>query len=72
MITATRNGIQHSQSLQQGKEVLAQASERRWVEAAGGPPVYTGGTPLTINNEVSAISRTFYDFCRTARGEYTL
>ncbi|KAK4501765.1 hypothetical protein PRZ48_007574 [Zasmidium cellare] len=71
MGSAARNGIRHSFSLEQRKQLLAQAAEQRWVEAAGGEPVYVGGTPLAITNETNAVSREFYDFYRTSRGEYT-
>lgn len=71
MGSAARNGLRHSLSLQQRTQQLAQSSAQRWVEAAGGQPVYVGGTPLTITNETNAVSREFYDFYRTSRGEYT-
>lgn len=71
MGSAARNGLRHSMSLEQRQELLAQAAEQRWIEAAGGEPVYVGGTPLEINNQTNAVSREFYGFYRTSRGEYT-
>ncbi|WP_329331221.1 dienelactone hydrolase family protein [Streptomyces sp. NBC_00663] len=71
MGAVNRNGLRHGQSLQQRKEVLAQAYEQRYVEFTGGETVYTTGTPHEITPQSSDIEREFYDFYRTKRGEYT-
>ena len=34
-------------------------------------PKYTGGTPHVLTNETDPVSREFYDFYRTSRGEFT-
>ena len=52
-------------------QVLAEASEQRYVEFAGGATKYTGGTVHELNENSNAIEREFYDFYRTPRGEFT-
>jgi fermentation-respiration switch protein FrsA (DUF1100 family) len=55
----------------QRKAVIAEAARQRDVEFAGGEIRYTGGTVHVITEKSNAIEREFYDFYRTARGEYT-
>ncbi|KAI6839353.1 alpha/beta-hydrolase [Hortaea werneckii] len=57
--------------VQERKEVIAQAAEQRWVEAAGAEASYQLGTPLRITNTSTAIDQEFYDYYRTSRGEFT-
>lgn len=71
MGAVNRNGLRHSQSLEQRKQLLAQATEQRYVEFTGGKTEYTGGTPHEITSQSTDIEREFYDFYRTKRGEYT-
>lgn len=66
-----RNGLRHSQSIQQRKEVLAAAARQRWVEAAGGEVQYEPGTPIQLTNESTAVDHEFFDFYRTPRGAFT-
>ncbi|MDR4926088.1 alpha/beta hydrolase [Peribacillus simplex] len=66
-----RNGLKHSQTLEQRKKILEEAAEQRYVEFTGGKTKYTGGTVLELNENSTAIEREFYDFYRTPRGEYT-
>ncbi|KFA71785.1 hypothetical protein S40288_07442 [Stachybotrys chartarum IBT 40288] len=68
---ASRNGLRHSLSLEQRKALIDSASQQRWVETDGGDVAYGGGTPFQLTNASTAIDREFYDFYRTARGEYT-
>ncbi|UUE97009.1 alpha/beta hydrolase [Xanthomonas hortorum pv. pelargonii] len=71
MGAANRNGLRHGQSLEQRKQVIAQAARQRDVEFAGGETAHTGGTVLELTAHSNAIEREFYDFYRTPRGEYT-
>ncbi|MBP2627572.1 MAG: hypothetical protein H6Q68_2283 [Firmicutes bacterium] len=71
MGTANRNGLRHSLTLEQRKNITEQAAEQRYVEFLGGETKYTSGTPEELNEKSSAIEREFYDFYRTPRGEYT-
>lgn len=71
MGTASRNGLKHAQTLEQRKQVMAEAAEQRYAEFLGGESKYTGGTPHEITENSDSIAREFYAFYRTKRGEYT-
>jgi uncharacterized protein len=71
MGAANRNGLKHSQTLEQRKKILEDAAEQRYVEFTGGETKYTSGTVHELNENSTAIEREFYDFYRTPRGEYT-
>jgi fermentation-respiration switch protein FrsA (DUF1100 family) len=71
MGAATRNGLQHSLSIEQRKATIASGSQQRWAQVDGGEVVYNLGTPLSITNSSTAVDREFYDFYRTSRGEHT-
>jgi fermentation-respiration switch protein FrsA (DUF1100 family) len=68
---ATRNALHHSLTLERRKAMVADASNQRFVEFAGGETRYTGGTVDKAEDAVHPIQREFYDFYRTPRGEYT-
>jgi uncharacterized protein len=65
---ANRNGLRHSVTLEQRKNVLDQAAHQRDVEFAGGETEYTSGTPEELDENSTAIDGEFYDFYRTSRG----
>ncbi len=71
MGAANRNALNHSQSIEQRKKIIAEAAAQRGIEFAGGPISYTGGTDHVLNEKTHPIQREFYDFYRTPRGEYT-
>lgn len=71
MGAANRQGLNKAQSLQQRKQLIAQAAEQRYVEFTGGETQYTSGTVHQLTDNSSAIEREFYDFYRTPRGEFT-
>ena len=71
MGAANRNGLKHSQTLEQRKAIIAQAAQQRDVEFAGGKTAYTSGTVHQLDENTHPIQREFYDFYRTPRGEYT-
>ncbi|CAH0320184.1 Esterase FrsA [Priestia megaterium] len=71
MGAANRNGLKHSQGVEQRKKILEEAAEQRYVEFKGGKTKYTGGTVHELNENSTAVEREFYDFYRTPRGEYT-
>lgn len=71
MGAANRNGLKHSQTLEQRKETIAQAAQQRYVEFTGGKTLYTSGTVHKLDENTHPIQREFYDFYRTPRGEYT-
>jgi len=71
MGAANRDGLKHSQTLEQRKQVIAAAAEQRYVEFAGGKIEYTGGTVQELKADTHPIQREFFDFYRTPRGEFT-
>ncbi|MGR4971858.1 alpha/beta hydrolase [Pseudomonas sp. LARHCG127] len=66
-----RNGLKHSQTLEQRRAIIAQATQQRNVEFAGGETLYTSGTVHQLDANTHPIQREFYDFYRTPRGEVT-
>lgn len=71
MGAANRNGLNHSLTLTQRKQIIADAAEQRYVEFQGGATKYTSGTVHEITEKSNPIEREFYDFYRTPRGEFT-
>jgi len=71
MGAANRNALHHSQTLEQRKQIIAEAAQQRYVEFTGGTIKYTGGTVHKLDGNTHPIQREFYDFYRTARGEFT-
>jgi fermentation-respiration switch protein FrsA (DUF1100 family) len=71
MGAANRNGLRHSQTVEQRKQIIAAAAEQRYVEFTGGKTQYTSGTLHELTADTPAIQREFYDFYRTPRGEFT-
>ncbi|HEV7990982.1 MAG TPA: alpha/beta hydrolase [Gemmatimonadaceae bacterium] len=69
MGAANRNGLRHSQSVEQRKQVIAAAAEQRWAESAGAETTYTSGAPHALTG--NPVGDEFFDFYRTPRGEYT-
>lgn len=71
MGAANRNALNHSQTVEQRKKLIAAAAEQRYVEFTGGETKYTSGTEHELTAETHPIQREFYDFYRTPRGEFT-
>jgi uncharacterized protein len=71
MGAASRNALNHSQTLEQRKQLQAEAAAQRYVEFAGGETKYTSGTVHQLDENTHPIQREFYEFYRTPRGEYT-
>lgn len=71
MGAANRDALNHSQTLEQRKQIIAAAAEQRDVEFKGGAIQYTSGTVHQLTADTHPIQREFYDFYRTPRGEYT-
>lgn len=71
MGSANRNALNHSLTLAQRKQIIADAAEQRYVEFNGGEKKYTSGTVHKIDEHSSPIEKEFYDFYRTPRGEFT-
>jgi fermentation-respiration switch protein FrsA (DUF1100 family) len=71
MGAASRNALKQSQTLEQRKQIIAEAAEQRYVEFTGGEIKYTSGTVHELTADTDPIQREFFDFYRTPRGEYT-
>ncbi|MCV9928678.1 alpha/beta hydrolase [Flavobacterium sp. LS1R49] len=71
MGSANRNALNHSQTLEERKKIIAEAAQQRYVEFNGGETKYTSGTVHKLDENTHPIQREFYDFYRTPRGEYT-
>ncbi|WVD66426.1 alpha/beta hydrolase [Orbus sturtevantii] len=71
MGAANRNALNHSLTPEQRQQIITQAAQQRDVEFLGGKTQYTGGTVHELTENSNAIEREFYDFYRTARGEFT-
>jgi fermentation-respiration switch protein FrsA (DUF1100 family) len=71
MGAANRNALNHSQTLEQRKQIIAEAAQQRYVEFAGGETRYTSGTVHQLDENTHPIQREFFDFYRTSRGEFT-
>lgn len=71
MGAVTRDALNKSQTVEQRKQIIAQAAEQRYAEFTGNERQYTGGTVHALTAETHPIQREFYDFYRTPRGEYT-
>ena len=68
---ARRNGLRHALTLEQRKQIMAEAAEQRYAEFLGGETKYTGGTVHEVTENSGPIEREFYEFYRTQRGEFT-
>ena len=71
MGAANRNALNHSLTLEQRKQIIAEAAAQRYVEFTGGETKYTSGTEHALTETTHPIQREFYDFYRTPRGEFT-
>lgn len=70
MGAANRNGLGHSQTLEQRRQIIAQAAEQRYIEFLDGATLYTSGTVHELTADSHPIEREFYEFYRTPRGEF--
>jgi fermentation-respiration switch protein FrsA (DUF1100 family) len=71
MGAANRNALNHSQTVEQRKQIIAAAAEQRYAEFSGSATEYTGGTVHELTADTHPIQQEFYDFYRTPRGQYT-
>ena len=71
MGAANRNGLKNALTLEQRKQIIAEAAEQRYVEFLDGEVKYTSGTVHELTDNSSPIEREFYEYYRTPRGEVT-
>lgn len=67
---ANRNGLNKSLTLEQRKQIIAEAAQQRYVEFQGGETKYTSGSVHELTPESSPVEIEFYEFYRTPRGEF--
>lgn len=68
---ANRNALNKSLTLEQRKQIIANAAQQRYAEFEGGEPMVAGGTVLELTADSNPIEREFYNFYRNPeRGEY--
>ena len=70
MGTANRSGLGHVLTLEQRKQIIAEAAEQRYAEFLGEEAKYTSGTVHELTDKSMPIEREFYEFYRTPRGEF--
>lgn len=71
MGSVNRNALNHSLTLEQRKQIIADAAKQRYVEFEGGKTEYTSGTVHELTPNSNPIEIEFYEFYRTPRGEFT-
>lgn len=71
MGAANRHGLRNGLSLEQRKQIIAEAAEQRYVEFNGGERKYTSGTVHELNENSTPVEKEFFEFYRTPRGEFT-
>lgn len=71
MGSASRNALNHSQTVEQRKQIIADAAEQRYAEFRGAEPALTSGTVHELTDDTHPTQREFFDFYRTPRGEFT-
>lgn len=71
MGAASRYALKHSLTLEQRKQIIAEAATQRYVEFTGGKTRYTSGTVHELKEDTHPIQREFFDFYRTPRGAFT-
>ena len=69
MGAANRNGLKDALTLEQRKQIIAEAVEQRYVEFLGGEVKYTDGTVHELTENSSRIECGFHKLYRTPRGE---
>lgn len=68
MGSVTRNGLNHSVSIQQRKDMIAKGADLRYTEYATGKSIFMNYLPVTPGPDTDAVTREFWDFYRTPRG----
>jgi fermentation-respiration switch protein FrsA (DUF1100 family) len=71
MGAANRHALRRSLTLEQRKQIIAEAAQQRYAEFTGGTTKYTSGTVHELDGNTHPIQREFFDFYRTHRGEFT-
>lgn len=68
---ASRNSLHKSLSLEQRKQIIAEAAKLRWKEfAQEGERAVSGGTVTVLAENATPVEKEFFDFYRTPRGQF--
>jgi len=70
MGAVTRNGYNHSRSLEQREAMAAQASRQRDLEFASGQPIFLNYLPEKLPEDADEVTRMYHSFYRTERGAF--
>ena len=68
MGAVTRNGLNHSVTVEQRKAMLAKAAEQRYTEFTTGKGIFLNYLPVQAGADTDPITREFWEFYRTPRG----
>ena len=68
MGAVTRNGLNHSQSVEQRKALLSKAVEQRYTEFTTGEGIFLSYLPTQLPADADPVTREFWEFYRTPRG----
>ncbi|RCL20852.1 hypothetical protein C6A77_23615 [Pseudomonas sp. AFG_SD02_1510_Pfu_092] len=68
MGAVTRNGLNHSVTVEQRKAMLAKAAEQRYTEYTTGKGIFLNYLPPTPTAQTDPVTREFWEFYRTPRG----
>jgi fermentation-respiration switch protein FrsA (DUF1100 family) len=68
MGAVTRNGLNHTVSLEQRKALLAKAAEQRYSEFTTGEGTFLSYLPREPGPDTDPVTREFWEFYRTPRG----
>lgn len=66
----TRQGLNDVLSMEERKAILEEIAQQRWREFEGVPTQYNAGTPWYIDENSDDVSREFFDYYRTPRGQH--
>lgn len=69
MGNVARHGLGNAVSVEQRKQMIAASAEQRYAEFEGSE-IQLYGLPAEISDDADPITKEFYDFYRTPRGEY--
>ncbi|MDL2303105.1 alpha/beta hydrolase [Dysgonomonas sp. OttesenSCG-928-D17] len=67
---ATRQGLNDAITEEQRQQTLSQIAEQRWRQFEGDPTQYRYGTPAFIDENTDPVSREFFEYYRTPRGQH--
>jgi len=70
MGAVTRNGYNHSRTLEQRQAMTAEASKQRNLEFTSGEPIFLNYLPTQLPEDADAVTQMYHSFYRTERGAH--